>query len=115
VEWAVDGAPMDLLLPPLLLQPLVENAVYHGVQPLPEGGVVRIAAQVDTDGLVIRIENPRPAQITVRKGGHGMAQDNVRQRLHYAFGDHARLEVIERPGYYAAVLHLPLTSYESRP
>lgn len=115
VEWAVDGAPMDLLLPPLLLQPLVENAVYHGVQPLPEGGVVRIAAQVDTDGLVIRIENPRPAQITVRKGGHGMAQDNVRQRLRYAFGDHARLEVIERPGYYAAVLHLPLTSYESRP
>lgn len=115
VEWDVDAAPLDLPLPPLLLQPLVENAVYHGIQPLPEGGVLRISALREATGLAIRIENPRPTDGARRSGGHGMAQDNVRQRLKIAYGERAWLEVIERAGYYAAVVHLPLASYESRP
>ena len=115
VVWEVDAAPLDLPLPPLLLQPLVENAVYHGIQPLPEGGVLRVSAEREDSGLAIRIENPRPPAGARRSGGHGMAQENVRQRLRIAYGERAWLEVIERAGYYAAVVHLPLASRESRP
>jgi two-component system sensor histidine kinase AlgZ len=115
IDWDVDAAPMDLLLPPLLLQPLVENAVYHGIQPLAEGGVLHVRARVDADELSVLIENPRPLQPPPRAGGHGMAQENVRRRLHYAFSDRASLEVQERAGYYGVMLRLPLLALrESR-
>jgi two-component system sensor histidine kinase AlgZ len=115
IDWDVDGAPMDLSVPPLLLQPLVENAVYHGIQPLPEGGDLRLRALVDADQLTLTIENPRPLQAPTRAGGHGMAQENVRRRLHYAFADRASMEVEERAGYYGVKLRLPLLALrESR-
>ena len=113
IEWDVDAAPGDFLLPPLLLQPLVENAVYHGIQPLPEGGVLRVSATRQAHRFSIRIENPRPLQ--PRPGGHGMAQENVRRRLHLAFATRASLEVDERAGYYGVTVHFPLpASSESR-
>jgi two-component system sensor histidine kinase AlgZ len=108
VAWDADAAPMDLPVPPLLLQPLVENAVYHGIQPLPDGGVVRVAAACIGDHLVLTIENPRPLQASARATGHGVAQENVRQRLHYAYAERASLEVEERAGYYGITLRLPL-------
>jgi two-component system sensor histidine kinase AlgZ len=116
VEWSVEGVPMELPVPPLLLQPLVENAVYHGIQPLLGGGSVRIGARVAGDRLILDVENPRPDPPAVRRGGHGLAQENVRQRLHFAFGARARLEVTERPGYYGASVQIPLpASREKRP
>jgi len=116
VEWDVTQAPKDLPVPPLLLQPLVENAVYHGIQPLEGGGTVRIGARVEAGMLVLSVENPRPHPPAVRHGGHGLAQENVRQRLHYAFGERARLEVVERPGYYGVSVQIPVpASRESRP
>jgi len=108
VDWDVAAAPMNLLLPPLLLQPLVENAVYHGIAPLQEGGTVRISATRDATQLRLSIENPCPLSPLIRSGGHGLAQDNVRQRLHYAYGGRASLEVQLRPGYYCATVCLPL-------
>ena len=115
IEWDVAAAPIDVLLPPLLLQPLVENAVYHGIQPLSEGGVVRVSARVEGAELIIVIENPRPLEPRSRSGGHGIAQENVRRRLHFAFAERASLEVQERAGYYGVKLRLPLpASRESR-
>ncbi len=110
VEWAVDAAPLHLPVPPLLLQPLVENAVYHGVQPLTAGGVVRIAASVSGDELAIAIDNPMPVE-SARRAGHGMAQDNVRQRLRLAYAGRASLEVRERRGYYGVTVRLPLPGH----
>lgn len=107
VEWCVDSAPLELPVPPLLLQPLVENAVYHGVQPLPEGGCVRIAAAREGAFLRIDIDNPVPAHSAPRTG-HGIAQDNVRQRLRYAYSGRASLEVRGHDGYYGVTLRLPL-------
>jgi len=115
IDWDVGAAPLDMLVPPLLLQPLVENAVYHGIQPLPEGGTVRVVASRNSDELVVLIENPRPLESSARAGGHGMAQENVRRRLHYAFSQRASLEVEERAGYYGVKLRLPLLALrESR-
>ena len=110
VEWHVDAAPAHLPVPPLLLQPLVENAVYHGVQPLPEGGVVSISASVSGNQLAITIDNPMPLDSPPRSG-HGMAQDNVRQRLRLAYNGRASLEVRERRGYYGVTVRLPLPGH----
>jgi two-component system sensor histidine kinase AlgZ len=110
VEWDIDAAPAHLPVPPLLLQPLVENAVYHGVQPLLQGGAVRIAASTTDEELTITIENPVPPD-RVTRGGHGMAQENVRQRLRLAYGGHASLEVRERRGYYGVTVRLPLPGH----
>lgn len=108
VEWDVAAAPAELPVPPLLLQPLVENAVYHGIQPLPQGGTVRIAARTEGERLRIDIDNPLPPPAQARRG-HGLAQDNVRQRLRYAYGGGASLEVRERDGYYGVTVRLPFS------
>ncbi|MCU0756567.1 MAG: histidine kinase [Xanthomonadales bacterium] len=98
--------PARLPVPPLILQPLVENAVYHGVQPLPEGGCVRIRGARVPGGYRICIENPRPA--FARGGGHGIAQRNVALRLGYALGPAARLEATESPEHYSCSVLLPI-------
>ena len=116
VKWDLRNAPMDLPVPPLLLQPLVENAVYHGIQPLPGGGTVRIGASVTGDVLTLTVENPRPEPPAASRGGHGLAQENVRQRLQFVFGARARLVVEQRPGYYGASVQIPVPAIrESRP
>ncbi len=116
VEWKTDGLPPAISIPPLLLQPLVENAVYHGIQPLPAGGIVSISAFAEGGNLILQVENPRPDPARTRAGGHGLAQDNIRQRLAFAFAGRAHLEVVERPGYYGVRVQIPLlASHESRP
>jgi LytS/YehU family sensor histidine kinase len=91
---ALDVAEETLTLgvPPLLLQPLVENAVHHGVAHLVAGGEVRIAARRKGDMLELEVENPcDPERPASRGAGVGIA--NVRSRLDTLFGHRARLEV----------------------
>ena len=106
VQYALEAAPADFRLPPLLLQPLVENAVYHGIAPLPEGGTVTLSARVEADLLILSVENPYlPGK--ARAGNH-LAQDNIRQRLAYAFGPRARLDIQAGEAQYRCTLVLPL-------
>jgi two-component system, LytTR family, sensor histidine kinase AlgZ len=79
VEWRLDDAASEARLPPLILQPLVENAVKHGVEPSPEGATVRITTQRRSGVVVIKVTNTVPAGSG--RPGHGLALDNVRQRL----------------------------------
>lgn len=83
VSWALDPAANQARLPPLLLQPLVENAVVHGVEPSPEGAQLKIATQRRGDRVVIKVANTVCAdpQAPSRGKGQGMALDNVRDRL----------------------------------
>lgn len=103
-----EALPADLPVPPLILQPLVENAVYHGVQPLPQGGSVRIRGAPVPGAYRICIENPRSNQ--TRSGGHGIAQRNVALRLGYAFGPAARLEAVEGLETYSCTVLLPIVA-----
>lgn len=100
-------APAKLPVPSLLLQPLVENAVYHGIQPLEHGGLIRIQAIVKANVLTLSIANPVSEALT--NPGNGMALENIRARLRLAFGARAHL-ITERAGAeFIATLVLPVS------
>ncbi len=106
VAWQIDNLPRDALIPLLCLQPLLENAVYYGIQPLPEGGVITITSVRDGDQLTIEIENPCVADIQ-KSRGLGVAQDNVRERLKVYFGGQGKLTIYQESNCYRASLRIP--------
>ena len=92
VRWDIAGdVPMDLRLPRLVLQPLVENAVVHGVAKLAAGGEVGIEARREGPLLQLRVTNPAPLPRPGGDTGNHHAQDSIAQRLAYHFGAGARL------------------------
>lgn len=91
VDWAVDAAPGDALVPPLLLQPLVENAVYHGIEPGAEAGTIRIAIARDGDRVRVGLTNPYHPEHQHRQGNR-MALANIRERLALHFDAEAKLD-----------------------
>jgi two-component system sensor histidine kinase AlgZ len=106
VRRELGDLPMDAPMPILLLQPLVENAVRHGVQPLREGGEVVLRAERDGATLRIEIDNPLADGPTVGGSGHGL--DNVRQRVAYHFGPRASMEAGPQGDRFVVKLHLPI-------
>lgn len=108
VDWQVDALPREMELPSLLLQPLVENAVYHGVQPLPEGGCVGVVGRVGDQAVEIVVSNPRPLPAARREGGNGMALANIRSRLGLHYGERAQLEVLPQQDRFECRLRIPL-------
>lgn len=101
----------DVALPPLLAQPLVENAIHHGLEPKIEGGQVTVTARRVDGRLLIEVaddgqglDGPR------RRGGNGVALENIRARLQARFGTSASLELLPRPGGGTnARIHIPLS------
>jgi two-component system sensor histidine kinase AlgZ len=108
VEWDMNGLPLDLTVAPLMLQPLLENAIYHGIEPLSTGGAIRVTGRLN-DGMVeIEISNPVPADGSrVSHRGSQLAQENIRQRLLLAFGDTARLVTCLKDREYRVTLSYP--------
>ena len=112
VEWNGIETAGDLRLPALTLQPLLENAIYHGIEPLPGGGVIRIQCMRETDGVKIVITNPRGPE-SGQHDGNRLAQENVAQRLEAFFGRSGLIEVAESPGEYRVAVLLPGTHEDS--
>ena len=108
VDWDVAELPRDALVPPLTLQPLLENAVYHGIEPRPGGGTVIIRGSRHGDGWRVCLSNPEPASEDTPRSGFGMAVANVRERLELAFGDAAQFRVIHETGFYTVRMDVPL-------
>lgn len=110
-EVELDHLPGNALLPKFSLQPLVENAIYHGIELSPEGGTVRIAGQREGNQMTIRIENSLPKRATVMpREGNRIARENVRQRLEAFFGSKVAMEAIYRHGRYQLELCLPFVT-----
>jgi LytS/YehU family sensor histidine kinase len=106
VETDVDATCKKCRVPPLILQPLIENAITHGVAPMLEGGTVRIEARRQADAIRIVIENPFEAK-TGTRNGIGLGIKNVRMRLANLFNGDARLNVNENIGQFRIELQLP--------
>lgn len=110
VEWRrQEPLPWTLPMPRLVLQPLVENAVLHGISRLPEGGAIEIVLEADAADLRIVVRNPSLSpQAPSLVHGAGHAQRSIAHRLGYAFGPRARMASAWEQGYYRCELTLPL-------
>jgi two-component system sensor histidine kinase AlgZ len=110
VLWDIPPALDDVELPALVVQPLAENAIYHGIEPLAEGGSVRISARREVDTVHIHVSNPRPGGTRpAHARGNRVAMDNIRQRLSLAYGQAAALKVEETAAEYCVTLILPVS------
>jgi two-component system sensor histidine kinase AlgZ len=107
VKWDVANLPMRALIPGLTIQPLLENAIYHGIELLAEGGVVTVCGKRIDDMLDISISNPIAADQTRSTGGNKMAMSNIRQRFELAYGHHAKVEVRETETDYSVQIVFP--------
>ncbi|MFT5173248.1 MAG: two-component system sensor histidine kinase AlgZ [Gammaproteobacteria bacterium] len=107
-EVDTSAVPADALVPRLILQPLIENAVYHGVEPSPDGGRIIIGGQLDGQVIHLRVRNTVPRVVQpVRRSGNSMALDNVRQRLDVFFGGAARFSIDAQADHFTVSLAIP--------
>ncbi|HAU12270.1 MAG: histidine kinase [Pseudomonadales bacterium] len=108
VQWEIRSVPQQVRIPLLTLQPLLENAVLHGVQPLPQGGIVEILASYSHGVFEITITNPYVAKAGVMEPhGNRMALENTRNRLAALYGDRAKLTGYAEGNRYITRLSYP--------
>jgi two-component system sensor histidine kinase AlgZ len=110
VDWRADELPAGAAVLPLMLQPLLENAVAHGVQTLQQGGKIAVYGRTEGDQVVITISNPLAPEGS-DTSGHGMAIRNIRERLSLAFGSRASLLTNQDNEQFYAVLSLPYVEH----
>ena len=106
VEWSLEEAAGAARVPPLLLQPLMENAVRHGVEPSTEGGTIRIRTRVRHGRAVLSIANTMPK--TQGRPGHGIALKNVRERLRLMHDVAAQFDMHSGPDVFRVQIVVPL-------
>lgn len=109
VEWQLDEDVMDIEVPTLCLQPLAENAIYHGIEPASEGGKMKISAQLENNRLCLSVCNPVREQnaMSQHKGNH-MAQANIKTRLSLMYGNEADFTIKAEPDLYTVSIGIPL-------
>jgi two-component system sensor histidine kinase AlgZ len=108
VRWDIGALPLDARVPTLILQPLLENAVYHGIEMLPQGGCVTIVGRREGDTVRIEVRNPiPPAAGYADRDGNRMALENISQRLELAWPGRARVETEQEGGQFCARLIFP--------
>lgn len=106
VQWSLDPEADPAKLPPLLLQPLVENAVRHGVEPSAQGAQIKITTQRRGSVVVLKVTNSTPAGVGER--GHGLALANVRERLALLHDVQAQFKTVFKDGVFQVRLEIPL-------
>ncbi len=112
-DWQVQEVPDDALIPPLLLQPLLENAVYHGIEPLPQGGCVDIILRCSGDELHLKVKNPCALRIDELHPGNRIALRNIRERLDLLFDVEARYKAERGKDYYCVEIVMPYVKEKS--
>lgn len=106
IQWQIDNMPPDALIPPLVLQPLVENAVYHGIEPLAEGGTITIQIYTRLNEIHLVLRNPYTMP-NHHQHGNKMALGNIKERLTLHFDLEASLKSKQEKGEYEVHIVLP--------
>ena len=107
VEWKTDSLPPQALVPGLMIQPLLENAIYHGIEPRAEGGTVTISGEVAGGLVTIVVRNPLDTQPGGREGNR-LALANIRERLALMYGERALMKSGRFDAEYIVTLRFPL-------
>ncbi|PAV25417.1 two-component system sensor histidine kinase AlgZ [Tamilnaduibacter salinus] len=107
VHWELDDTLARQAIPPLTLQPLVENAIYHGVQPRPNGGTITIESLRRGHYVYLMVRNPAPDDRQARHRGNRIALENTRARLVAIMGEESVLKHSQGDGEYTVTLRLP--------
>lgn len=109
VVWDTDNSLNNIQIPALSLQPLVENAIYHGIEPLTEGGKIHISTLKEGKHLIISIKNPLgKLSRQLHHKGNQIAQNNIKQRMNLVYGKKAQFIINDTKETYTAVLKIPL-------
>ncbi|HEX4268403.1 MAG TPA: sensor histidine kinase [Steroidobacteraceae bacterium] len=106
VRWDVDRLPTDARVPSLILQPLIENAIYHGIEPRPEGGTVSVVGEHAGELITIVVRNPVAARESDREGNR-VALANIRERLALLYGELALVKAGRFDEEYIVTLRFP--------
>jgi len=118
VQWNVNELPLKQKVPALILQPLLENAIYHGIEPLADGGVVKINGRIVDGHNVIEVINPmKPVnhnnQLEQKKEGNKIALENIQARLRLLFGDKAKVNLQELEQNFVVTMRFPSESTDT--
>jgi two-component system, LytTR family, sensor kinase len=103
VEKEIDPRTLDVLVPSILLQPLIENSIKHGLEPRIHGGTVTLRSRLEGDRIFIEVADDgvgmgnRPAS-ALRRAGAGIGMKNVQERLEVLYGSQAQFKVVSNPG-----------------
>ena len=106
ITWQINDMPSDAMIPPLILQPLLENAVYHGIEPMPEGGEIIVKIYTKVKELHISINNPYSPQ-NDHHSGNKMALKNIKERLKLHFDFESSLIAEAKNSRYEVHIRIP--------
>ncbi len=110
MEWQIDPIPEDASIPSLLIQPLLENAIYHGIQPILEGGKIVFRAGSNGKQIYFEISNPvgDPKETHSEYKGNGIALENIKHRLTAYYGTNASLKTEQNEDAFTVSVRYPL-------
>jgi two-component system, LytTR family, sensor histidine kinase AlgZ len=111
VEQHVDEAALSCSVPPLLFQPLLENAIKHGISNTVEGGTIRVVVEKRNDRIFVTLENPFDAEMPTKRGT-GLGLDIVKKRLAAIFGTDADVQTFRNENIFRVMLFFPVRYYE---
>lgn len=106
IDWQVDDIPGDAFVPPLLIQPLLENAIYHGIERRTEGGTIKVHGEMVDKQITVTITNPISDELSHGQGNQ-IAQQNIRDRLLTVYGAKGRMQVETNQDDYRVIISWP--------
>lgn len=115
VEWKIDSLPANALVPGLIVQPLLENAIYHGIEPRPDGGVVTVTGEFAKGMITVVVRNPVPAKNLTMRDGNRLALANIKERLELMYGDRSTVKAGRFDEEYIVTLRFPFSETAPSP
>lgn len=107
VDWQVPQNIPDCMVPRLTLQPLIENAICHGIEPLEHGGKIEVALHITNQSMTFLVTNPYQRSASMKRASNGIALDNIRRRLNLVYGERSSLTEYKGENTFKVKLIIP--------